>query len=55
MRGYCIQRQVRGFPLMTVRELLDAGIIPATHSLSDRAIHHWPEPPHPRLAVTEPP
>ena len=37
------------------QELLDEGIIAATHSLTDRAIRLWPEPPYPRLAATGPP
>jgi len=54
-RGWRIQSQVRGFPASTVRELLDDGIIAATHSLTDRAIRHWPQPPYPKFAATGPP
>jgi hypothetical protein len=54
-RGYRIQSLVLGLPGSTVRELMDEGIIAATHSLTDRAIRHWPQPPHPRLAATGPP
>lgn len=54
-RGYRIQSLVPGLPGSTVQELLDGGIMAATHSLTDRAIRLWPEPPHPRLAATGPP
>jgi hypothetical protein len=53
--GYRIQSMVLGLPGSTVQELLDEGIIAATHSLTDRAIRHWPQAPHPRLAATGPP
>ncbi len=54
-RGYRIQSLVLGLPGSTVQELLDEGIVAATHSLTDRAIQYWPEAPHPRLAATGPP
>jgi hypothetical protein len=53
--GYRIQSQVHGFPAATVQALLDDCIVTATHSLIDRAIRPWPEPPYPRLAATGPP
>ncbi len=54
-RGFRIQSLVLGLPGSTVQELLDGGIIAATHSLTDRAIRLWPQPPYPRLASTGPP
>lgn len=54
-RGYRIQSQVQGLPGAPIQELLDDAIIVATHSLTDRAVNPWPEPPHLRLAATEPP
>jgi len=54
-RGYRIQSLFLGLPGSTLQELLDEGIVAATHSLTDRAIRYWPQPPYPRLAATGPP
>jgi hypothetical protein len=54
-RGFDIQSLVNGEPAATLPTLLDHGIIAATHSLIDRAIIPWPQPPHPSLAATGPP
>lgn len=53
--GYRIQSLYDGYPAAALSTLLDNGIIPATHSLTNRANTPWPEPPHPSLAATAPP
>jgi len=54
-RGYRLQSLVDGGPAAELATLLDSEIIAATHSLTDRAIIPWPEPPHPSFAVTAAP
>jgi hypothetical protein len=44
-----------GSPAAGVETLIDTGIIAATHSLTDRAIIPWPDPPHPSFAATAAP
>jgi hypothetical protein len=53
-QGFLRQRLMEGKP-RELDALLREGIIVATHSLSDRAIIHWPHPPYPSFAVTGPP
>ncbi len=50
-RGYLKQRQIAG-GLAGIDELHDAGIIVATHSLTERWVHRLQAAPHPRFAVT---
>jgi hypothetical protein len=54
-RGYTIQSMFQGWPARTLDSLLAEGIIAATHSLINRALPLWPEPPHSRFASTGPP
>lgn len=54
-RGFRIQSQIDGLPGAGLDALLAAGLIPPTHSLTDRAIVPWPGPPYRRLAATAPP
>jgi len=54
-RGYRIQSHVQGSPATELPALVREGIMAATHSLSDRAVTPWPQPPHPSLAETGPP
>ena len=51
-RGYRRQCQIAG-GLAGVWELHDAGIILATHSLTDRRVHDAVYPTHPSLAATD--
>ena len=50
-RGYLCQRQIAG-GLLGVQELYEAGIIVATHSLSERWVHPLVGTAHPRFAAT---
>jgi hypothetical protein len=54
-RGFRIQSLVDGLPGTSLDTLIATGLIPPTHSLSDRAIVPWPGPPYRRLAATDPP
>ena len=54
-RGFRIQSLFTGLPGATLDTLLAAGLIPPTHSLTDRATIPWPELPYRRLAATAPP
>jgi len=54
-RGFRIQSLVDGLPGAALDTLITTGLIPPTHSLSDRAIVPWPGPPYRRLAATAPP
>jgi len=54
-RGWLRQSLLDGLPGTTLTDILGAGIIAATHSTTDRAVHSWPGPLHPRLASTGPP
>lgn len=53
-QGFLRQSRLEGKP-RKLDALLREGIIVATHSLSDRAIIPWPDPPYPSFAVTGPP
>ena len=53
--GYQMQSLFDGSPAAGVETLIDTGIIAATHSLTDRAIIPWPDPPHPSFAATAAP
>jgi len=53
-QGFLLQRRLEGKP-RELDALLREGIIVATHSLGDRAIIPWPDPPYPSFAVTGPP
>jgi hypothetical protein len=55
LRGFKVQSLIGGLPGSTLGELLATAVIVATHSLTDRAVIPWLDPPHPRLAVTGPP
>jgi hypothetical protein len=54
-RGFRIQSLVDGLPGAALDTLIATGVIPPTHSLTDRAIVPWPGPPYRRLAATAPP
>ena len=51
MRGYLKQRQIAG-GLTVVEQLHDAGIIVATHSLTERVVHGLRWVAHPSFAAT---
>ncbi len=55
LRGFHIQSLVDGLPGVALSVVLAAGLIPPTHSLTDRAIVPWPGAPYRRLAATAPP
>jgi hypothetical protein len=54
-RGYRIQSLVEGNPATSLPVLLEKGIMAATHSLSDRAVHLFGEATYRSLAATGPP
>jgi len=55
MRGYRRQSLFDGSPAASFAKLLRSAIVAVTHSLTDRAVIPWPQPPYPRFAATAPP